>query len=356
MRNLGRYANINARVRTLLTNLLTPDQWEALYTCQNIESLMAKLRSTRYAQWSNDVAVKHFGELVDTKVVEHSLAETKRIARLLPNPPSEIVALMAEEYDIEQLKRGLRAWKQKTLFTLPSPQSVSGRHTIDWNIFNNTNATFNDIIADLVHTPFAVPLKAIHDIYRKTTATFYLETALERDYFTRLWEKTTLLKGSDHKSVARLFGLQIDYFNIRNLIRCKLYFDIPLEYLPYVFYPHSASFSAQNLEKAYISTKADEMVSTLGSTSLTTIFKMLKDTDLKGSAELMEQVLYANIYREVRNILRGNPFTLAVPLAYCLLNRWEMSHLQTLTWTLSLGLTDKTQLIAGSNPLAQKIR
>ncbi|MCB1194910.1 V-type ATPase subunit [bacterium] len=337
-----------------LTNLLTPEQWEALYSCRDLESLMSKLRSTRYAEWVTDVSVEHFGEVVDTRVVEYSVTEIKRIAQLLPRIPSDIVWLMTDEYDIEHIKRGLRAWKHKVMFTLPTPHSVSGRYDIDWDIFNTTTSTLNDIIAMLAQTPFAGALKTADEVYRKTAAVFYLETALERDYFKRLWDAVSLLKGSDYKSVARLFGLQIDFFNIKNLIRCKLYFDVPADYLPYIFYPHSASFSMQNLEKAYETTKTGDLLNTLGSSPLAGMFKILRDTDLQGSAELMEHVLYANIYREVRLVLRGYPFTLAVPLAYCMLNRWEMAHLQALTWSIALGLPDKTSEIAGANPLAQK--
>jgi len=131
MKDLSLYSSLNAKIRVWISKLLPPEHWKLLYDSKDTQSLMTKLENTRFSRWIKDSNPDNFAKFLDTAILKESLTIEKNIAKKLRGVPSELISLVTEEYDIEQIKRGLRAWRTKTDFTPPDTSLVSERHKID---------------------------------------------------------------------------------------------------------------------------------------------------------------------------------------------------------------------------------
>jgi len=199
----------------MLSQLLDSEKWQSMLSCKDLPSLMAKLEGTRYEKWTKNTTPEEFVRLLDKTIVTESAFTEKRIKNFLSGTPAEIMGILTEEYDIDQIKRGLRCWKKKITFEKPDPDILSGRHIIDWDIFNRYEIPVEELILSLPMNPFGAALGNARMIYKKTQALFFFEVALEKDLFRRIWLEIDKLSGSDKKSVQKLFGLQIDILNIK---------------------------------------------------------------------------------------------------------------------------------------------
>lgn len=350
MKNLGLYAHINARIRVHLSQLLSSSQWETLYKSTDVASLMTRLDATPYAQWTKNVTTDEFIESLDDRITQAALTVEKKIAKQLHGSPREFIAALTEEYDIEHIKRALRSWQKKEPFASPAPDFTSGRYAIPWEVFNPKNP-IEEIILALMHTPYGKALSAARELYRKTGTVFYLEIALEKDFFLRLSQLADSMSGTDKGCVRSLLGLQIDVYNVTNLIRCKLYFKLPPEHIEYLFYPNGRFVSPEKFFDAYVTRDTSEFVRKIAIGPAQSFASENVTVPLHDMALLLSEILKQALYREIKKILRGYPFTLGVPLSYILLYRWEMRQLRSLAWVLHLGRNEQLEQVRSNNPL-----
>ncbi|MDX9701817.1 MAG: V-type ATPase subunit [Candidatus Auribacterota bacterium] len=350
MKNLGLYANINSRIRVKLSRLLTGEQWQSLYKSSDVASLITRLSATRYAPWTQNCTPETFVESIDERIAHTALEDEKKIASQLRGNSSLFVECWAEESDIEYIKQALRAWQKKQPFNPPPSYLISGRYDIPWDIFNPKNS-IEEIMLSLMHTPYGKALSAARELYRKTNIVFYLEAALEKDYFKRLAELAESFSGADKSAVIKLLGLQIDMYNINNLLRCKLYFKLPPEQVEHLIYPNGRFFSAEKFFEAYVTRDTGEFLKKISITPLKSTLSANLTAPLQDMALLINHLLKEILFKEIKKMLRGYPFTIGVPLSYIVLNRWEMNQLRSLTWALRLGKKEDIDQVRQENPL-----
>ncbi|RJP57570.1 MAG: hypothetical protein C4541_09870 [Candidatus Auribacter fodinae] len=352
MKDLHRYAHINARVRVMLGSLLTPDMWQKLYSAYSIESLMNQLAETRYEPWVHDTPPEEFINAIDTHIVETSLSAEKHIHKLLIGLPADIIATFTELYDIEHIKRGLRAWHGKYSFNPPALTQYSQRYPIDWSIFTKSGTTLEDIIVQMMGIPYGKALANARDRFNKSKTLFYLETALEKDLFTRICEQIGQLSGTDRKGVQQLLGVYVDSLNIKNIIRSKLYFNIPPNTIDTALYPGGAQFKQDQCFDLYVSKDNRDLLQKLAVRPFDSIGRFIQKGSLDEAAVLLDALLQQALYRQIRKILGGYPFTLAVVLSYITLNRWELNSLRSLVWLLYLNKKERIDELKSANPMA----
>lgn len=350
--DLHRYAHINARIRVMLGNLLSPAQWNAFYHASSLTDAFARLAGTRYEPWTKDTSPQQFIDSLDTHIVETCIAEERRIAALLNGVPAEIVRIFTEYYDIEHIKRGLRAWLGNYEFITPTISQISQQNKIPWDIFTNQKNSVEDIILSLMNTPYGKALSHGRDQYKKTKNLFFLEIALEKDFFSRITKKIDDLSGSDKKGVKKLIGIYLDTLNIQNLIRCKHYFKLPANQMSDLIYADGAIFSAERCFDCYVSKDDREFLSRLAVSPFEKLSSFAPTGDIAKAAELLDEILQHILFSQIRAVLGGYPFTLGVVLSYILLNRWELNNLRSLMWTLHLGKTNLLDDVRRHNPLA----
>jgi len=351
---IGLYANINAKTRAMLSQLLDSQKWQSLFACSDIQSLMKKLEDTRYEKWTKNSTTEDFMHNIDLMAVTESSAAEKKIKYFLSGAPAEIMGILTEEYDIEQIKRGLRCWKKQTVFEKPAPEMLSGRHKINWDIFTNFHTPIEDLILSLPMNPFSSALGNARTAYKKTQSLFFLETALEKDLFRRIWLEINNLSGSDKRAVQKLFGLQTDILNIKNMIRCKLYYQLSPDMLEYVIYPNGEHLSFTKCFDSYADTGQKEFLGKIAVKPFDGLSAILKLPDIKPAMMLVDELLFDLFHKQIRNVLSGYPFTLGVPLAYVMLNRWELKQLRSLAWSIYLGADTEFKPYWANNPAVKR--
>lgn len=353
MNSLSLYANLNAKTRVWLSKLLTTEQWKILYACKDTRSLIDKLENTRFAKWVKDKNSDNFAGFLDTAIFKESLRIEKKIARNLKEIPAELVSLLTEEYDIEQIKRGFRAWRNKTAFIPPDKSVISERHLIKWDVFSSAS-NIEEIMLALINTPYGAALSSAKDLYRKSGSLFYFEHALEKNLFSRISKKINQLSAEDRKNVRKLLGIQTDIFNVNNILRCKLFFKLPAEEINSIIYPDGTYFSQEKCFDAYVSKDAAEFLNHISVPQISGLIKNIKQVQMEDMAPFLNEILRLLLYKEIHNALGGYPFTLGVPLAYILLNRLETKQLRSLAWAVRLGKNNQIEILKNTNPLAYK--
>lgn len=340
----------------MLGNLLKQDQWQALFACQDLEALRVKLTATRYAQWTKNVSGEAFVRSFDLGSEAEHLATEKKLSSFLSGASAELVELLIEQYDIEYIKQGLRSWAQKKPFTIPPESNTSLRYKIPWDIFNAQSVTIEELILQLIHTPYGKCLSSARELYQTTGNVFYLESALEKDLFERIYKQITLLSGKDRQSISKLLGVYIDILNIKTLMRCKLYFNIPPDHLQHVLYPAGAYLNMKESFNTYTSKDSREFLKSLSGTlsPLAKLSSVTQTAELADAVNLLNVLLQEFLHKEISKTLSGYPFTLGVVLAYILLNQWELKTLRSLAWSLFLGTKDTFKDTFDSNPITQK--
>ena len=353
MKDLSLYSSINAKIRVWISKLLTPEHWKLLYDSKDTQSLMTKLENTRFSEWIRNSTPENFAEYLDTAILKESLAIEKNIAKKLSGVPSELISILTEEYDIEQIKRGLRVWRTKTDFTPPDTSLVSQRHKIEWSVFSPKNS-IEEIILTLMNTPYGEPLSSQRLLFRKTGSLFYFEHALEKDLFARISREIDKLSMKDKKAARKMLGIQTDIFNINNILRCKLFFKIPANEINDIIYANGTYFSPAKCFEAYIAKDASEFLNKISVPKMDIFAKKIKQLKMIDVAPFLNEIMSLLLYKEIQNCLRGYPFTLGIPLAYILLNRFETQQLRSLAWAVKLGKNQQIELFKNTNPLAHK--
>ena len=348
MKELSQYAYINARVRVMLSKLLDSDQWQSLYESPNLSSLITRLDSDPYAGWFKGLSDKEIAQSLEKKVSVELVATEKKVSSYLEGVPADLMGMMSEQYDIEQMKKGLRCWSQRKPFNIPEEDLVTGRNNIDWNIFNDSKQHIDKIISSLNSTPFSKALADGKEMYLKTKSVFFLESALERNHFAGILEKIKSLGSNDRKCVSKLIGMQIDILNIKNLIRSRLYFKLPPALIKHVVYPGGKHIKENICFECYLAKSDHDFIKGLAVKPFDRLNNLISEQELKDASSLLMGVLSNIFYKEIKNTLRGFPFSLGIPMAYILLYRWELKQIQALFWSKYLGVTED---MSTANPM-----
>jgi len=211
-----------------------------------------------------------------------------------------------------------------------------------------------EIILTLMNTPYGAPLSSQRVLFRKTGSLFYFEHALEKDLFSRISQETDKLSMKDKKVVRKLLGIQTDIFNINNILRCKLFFKIPADEINDIIYTNGTYFSPATCFEAYVAKDASEFLNKISIPKINDFMKNMKQLKMIDVAPFLNEILSLLLYKEIQNCLRGYPFTLGIPLAYILLNRFETKQLRSLAWAVKLGKNQQIEIFKNTNPLAHK--
>ena len=79
----------------------------------------------------------------------------------------------------------------------------------------------SDIVEALTDMKYGPILEKALVVYEETKIFYYLEIALDRYVYSKIWRAIGKLGGLDKKISRTVIGLEIDAFNIKTILRCK---------------------------------------------------------------------------------------------------------------------------------------
>ncbi len=327
MQQLAKYSFANAKIRAMLSYLLPSETLVSLLEVKDIYDLLDGLKKTPY----KEIIEKVNQENPDIKFLEKELlksdiaAHRKVYGALSGKAEKEFVFLLLERYELEELKVALRIWHKKIPVDLED-------YIIEWNICYQIDfkkiiqsETIEELILLLDETPYLKPLLKIKDKFKERNSLFYLEAALDVDYYTRLNKQVSFFSGLDQKAARRIMGVLVDTENINWLIRLRKYYSLGIgEMLEFVL-PGGRRINKDTVRNFYTTDGLAKVVESVAFGPYAKIKDLVEE-----NAALIEQFLYEFLSREVKAALSGFPFTIGTVLGYLILKHRETRNIISL--------------------------
>jgi vacuolar-type H+-ATPase subunit C/Vma6 len=326
MRALGRYAFINAKLRARLSLFLTEEQFRQLAAAKDLETLYGLLGQTRYGTLARELS--HTEDMVSAefRLLSDELATYRMVLEHTRGVPRLVVETMMTRHEVEKLKVLLRLWHTQDpraeplafpgVICRPLP-AESIRHA----------RSLDELIALLDGTPYAQPLRLAAPAYAARGNLFYLESALDVDYYARLWAAIGKLGYGDRQRARSLVGLEIDIENIRWMLRLQHYYKMPLGEMLALLIPNGTVVDEPFVRHASSGADFKGIVGRAVGGLVSEFPDVLPVETEVASLEMMEEVLWHYYLSGVWHGLHGYPFTITTVMGYLKLAEVERRNL-----------------------------
>lgn len=335
MRQLATYAFSNAKVRAMLSYLIEPAVFAGLLETKNIYELIEALKSTPYRSIFEGLKSEDQPDL--TKLERRLLlsdldAHRKAGESLGRNREKELVSLLAERYEIDEIKSALRLWYNKSSSGVE--EFVFSEHIIHNINFRKilSSHTIEEIILLLDRTPYKEPLMKAREKFKETSSLFYPEASLDVDYFNRLIAYVATMSPADKKIAGKIIGVEIDIENIQWLVKLRKYYSLGLGEMLDWFIPGGSRIDKNALREFYTTEGVAKVIEGLALGPYMPIKNMAEE-----NIALIGNFLYEVLLKEVKRALAGFPFTIGTILGYLILKRRETKNIVSLLYAKSYG-------------------
>jgi len=336
MRQLAIYSFVNAKIRAMLSYLIEPSFFDSLLASRDIYEAAEGLKKTPYKEIIGQLDL----ERLDLKVLEkeclrRDVAIFEKVSESLSaKREKQLVGLFLERYEIEELKVALRIWHKKADADIDDyiiRRQIS--RDIDFKKIVGSG-TIEEIIILLDDTPYKKPLLAARERFKERSSVFYLEVALDVDYYTRLFALVDTLSSTDRKIARGILGVAVDIENINWLIRLRKYYALGMGQMLDWVLPGGTWITKETVRHLYASDGLPKVVESVALGPYAAIREMVEEN--VGS---IEKFLYEFLFREIKRALSGFPFTIGTVLGYLLLKQNETKNVISLLNAKNLGLS-----------------
>jgi V/A-type H+/Na+-transporting ATPase subunit C len=335
VRQLAAYAFSNAKVRALLSYLLDPRIFSSLIDSKDIYELIDILKNTHYQSIFTQVSPDSPDLLLlERRLLLNDISVYRKVHGSLPGKrEKEFVSILMQRYEIEDLKVILRLWHSKE--PVKAEDYIVGqkiKFDIDYKRIASAE-TIEEVITILETTDYKKPLLAALDKFRATQSLFYLEVSLDIDYYNRLIACIARFSSSDKRIASRILGVEIDSENIQWLIKLHKYYSRGLADILEWFIPGGSRINKNTLRDSYASDGIGKVINAMALGPYLPI-KDLADANIN----LIGNLLYEILLKEVRRALSGDPFTIGTIFGYLILKRKETQNIISLLYAKAYGV------------------
>ncbi|MCK4533472.1 V-type ATPase subunit [bacterium] len=334
MNSIGKYAFINAKVRAMLGSMLSAETIDALIHSKDIDEFCDILKGSNYHH-----IFSVYGSTSDLGMIEFELFKNHiqvyfKILRNLQGASHQLVFLMLNKLEIENLKNIIRCWyrkavdekkyifEEKICYPIPVTKILEAK-------------SIEELILLLNKTPYQDALLKAREQFKEKNSLFYLETALDIDYYRRLYENINLLTSSDRRIALKLMGIEIDIENILAIVRFKQYYSSvsssEKELTDYII-PHGYKTGQLKFIKPFTA-DIKSMLQSLAVKPYDKLSVLTKETKDKSSVFLMEKILWEALINEAKHSLGKYPFSIGTIIAYLILKQAELKNIVSLLYS-----------------------
>lgn len=335
---LNRYAFINAKLRSRIGAMLTPQDLDSLARSQSMEELLHALKGTHYEpllelyDQSGDI------QRLEAWLFARNIELHKEVTQYMKKTHAQTIEGLTRKLEVENLKSVIRLWFSNWV----KQQNIDHRFgylfqgkivsSIDWaQIVNADN--YQQVVEAVADTPYAEALNEFTSEQLAQEGLFGLETALDRVWFNLLRVIVIKLPKKDRQLIEQILDRDTDLKNIINLVRFGWMYQLPSERLRTLMLEGGSVTEtlefAQYLEKPIGERSPLKLVRH----RFPELAKELIDSE-KTTAEhqtlLVEHYLFKIRRKEFQTMLRGNPFTIGIILAYFFLEERQNAIIRTI--------------------------
>jgi vacuolar-type H+-ATPase subunit C/Vma6 len=313
---LGHYAAVNARVRTLLAGLLGRSGLDALYTYPTRAAMLQALARSAYGGALAAAARPETG--LRGRFVQNAIS----LLVLLKEPEREFLRRYCLWHEVENLKIVIRAVAHRIdrslvesrLLPLGAIATVDPRALLDATDLNH----LAERLGDSAYGPVLAGALGAEG----AATPFALEVAVEWDYRERLWEATTALTASDRDSARQLLGVLFDILKLCGIGRFRDVLGLaPSEIVAHL--PSRGRWIGAARSHALAEDKASGWQAVLSRTPYADFAFEADGGDFESAIPLAWRRLAAEAQRK----LSSYPFEIGVPLSFLLLQEIEIRDL-----------------------------
>ncbi|MBU2103090.1 MAG: V-type ATPase subunit [Candidatus Omnitrophota bacterium] len=341
MYDLAKYSFANAKIRAMLSRLLHPDEFSRLLDATSIDDVLESLKNTPYAFLAEHFSGNSFNlRAIEKALIKNDIALYRKVCgTITTRRERDFLSLLTSRYEIEELKAVLRIWHNKRDVNLD--EYLLGdeiTHPLDYRKILACQ-TIEEIILLLDETAYKRPLMDARDRYKEKNASFYLEAALDRDYYVRARSLIENLSSTDKRVALRILGIEIDIENINWLIRLRKYYVLGIgEMLPLII-PGGEKITTDVVRNFYATDGVGKVVDAVALGPYARIKELVNE-----NVAFVESFLYEILLREVRRTLAGFPFTIGTVLGYLILKNRETRNIVSLLYGKNYGFGRDTLL------------
>jgi V/A-type H+/Na+-transporting ATPase subunit C len=322
------YAAINARVRVMYSTLLSPQTFAELSETADLEALIAALKHTEYGPYLEKVKDKNLTPRRAVFQLRSRLADAYgSVSRSAPADARALLMQLYRHFEVDNLKAVLRgitagaSWDRIRFVLFPMQNSVLPAQAMVEA--GNVGAA----VELLRGTPYYETLSFAMKRYSTEQSLFPLEVALDLSYWRDLWARTTRLTGGDKSQAVRIIGSLVDTNNLMWAARYRTYHHLSEEEL--INYTLSFGHHVHDEDIRFIAAGGDVAM------IVGRIWPQINDAsdllrDPQRGLSVLELELERYVAEECRAAFVNNPFQIGIPLAYLVLNEYEIQDLTVL--------------------------
>ncbi len=335
MRELATYSFINAKIRAMMSFLISPDLFSRMLEAEDVYKALELLKESPYHKDAIESIPKEITDLriIEKQFIKNDLDIYRKIYRSAPGKTEkELMSLFIEKYELEQLKTALRIWNKKT--PVNTNDFLLGEK-ISFNIDYKKviyAPNIEEIIILLEDTPYRKPILNARDKFKERGSTFYLEASLDMDYYQRILSCVESLSPRDQEIAKRVIGIEIDTENINWLIRMRKYYSLAAGDILEWIIPGGARINKENVASLYTTDGLTKIVDSVALGPYAKIRELIEE-----NMPLIENFLHEVLLKEVKRTLSGYPFTIGVILGYVVLKRNESKNIVSVLYAKNLG-------------------
>ncbi len=320
---VGRYAYINAKLRTRLSSILSDNFTDALIHSADISEAVKIVADSGYQGvaevWQNTADI----QLVEFELFKKLIHEYILILKNTEEEVSDFCSVLLYKPEIENLKNTVRLWYGSHIKGRPI-EYRSGyiykkkiHEDINWLSIINAES-FGDIKDILSKTAYGSIFSSKNDDINRKSGLFEFETALDRFYYKSLIEASKQLPSRDSEIVRDITRTEIDLLNISWLVRYTHFYKLQTEDLRNILLPGGHDLNA-DLINNFIKGDTDKLnPAELLSRSYPELSRIniSENRNFSSQAMLFEKLLSETRKRYFTSILAGYPFTIGTVLVF----------------------------------------
>jgi V/A-type H+-transporting ATPase subunit C len=349
-RALGRYAFIQAKLRTRIGLMLDDQQIEQLMRSQTLEELLHALQQTPYAPLMEIYDQSGDVQRLEAWLFARNVSLHQDVTELLSGVHSDAVAALTRKLEVENLKSVLRLWFSNTVkhqnidyrFGYLYQQPIVG--DIDWTQIVNAQQ-YEEIVTALTGTLYEETIRQFTLQQITTDGLFFLETALDRTWMHQLRNVVLHLNREDRDLALSVLDRDVDLKNSINLVRFGWMYQLEEDQLRTLMLEGGSLQQTREFEQYLKSPIAKRSPQQLVAKRFPDLAKQLKEMDKATPEEqtrAVQQYLFTIRRRSFQVMLRGNPFTFGIILAYFFLEERQDALIRTLINGIHYGWSTET--------------
>jgi len=323
------YAAINARVRAMYSDLLSPQDLGRLSDAPDVLNLVGQLKHTAYGPYLDSLKDRDFIPRRIILQIKGKLADAYHtVIYTAPEYTRPFLIQFYRYFEVENLKAVLRgimmdpSWDhvRDVLFPIGSMTTLPLQAMVE---------TGNIVAAvDLLdNSPYADTLSFAMKRYTVEQSLFPLEVALDLNYWRQLWKEAKQLPAPDRDQALRIVGSLLDMNNLMWAIRYRVYYQLSEEELINYTLPFGYRLRDEDIRAIAAGVDIPSVVERVYP-GLSDVAALLNEP--RSGLPKLESQLKRYVMKQCMAAFIGNPFHIGVPLAFLILSDLEIQDLTLL--------------------------